>query len=77
MSETYNLELNFKQADGKNKKITIRRPIGGLTEAEVLPAMQTIVEKDIFDASGIDPYALAVSASYVRRTVDNIFQAAN
>ena len=76
MVETYNLELNFKKEDGKSKKITIRRPIAGLTEAEVLPAMQAIVDTDVFIIDGIDQYAPAESASYVRRSVEDIFEAA-
>lgn len=76
MVETYNLELNFKKEDGKSKKITIRRPIAGLTEVEVLPAMQAIVDSDVFIIDGIDQYATAESASYVRRSVEDIFEVA-
>ena len=75
MTETYNLELNFKSEEGKSKKITIRRPIAGLTESEVLPAMQAIVASDIFMVDGIDQYATATSASYVRRSVEEVFDA--
>ena len=75
MEETYNLELNFKNAEGKPKKVTIRRPVVGLTEVQVLPAMQTIVDTDIFLANGIDTFASAESANYVRRSVEDIFKA--
>jgi len=76
MNETYNLELLFKNEEGKNRKITIRRPLDNLTEAEVVPAMQAIVDSDLFDDDGLDRYAVASSARYVRTTVDEIFTAA-
>lgn len=76
MNETYNLELIFENEEGKNRKLTIRRPLDGLTEAEILPAMQTIVDNDIFeDKDELDPYALAKSARYVRTVVEDVFEA--
>lgn len=73
MNESINLELNFENEEGRNKKLTIRRPVLGLTDAEVLPVMQTIVDSDIFDADGLDPYAAPTSARYVRTEVDEIY----
>ncbi len=35
MNETYNLELQFENEEGKSRKITIRRPLIDLTEVEV------------------------------------------
>lgn len=69
-----NLELNFTNTEGKNKKLSIRRPILGLTDAEVVPAMQALVESDIFDADGIDPYAAPKSARYIRTEVEEIYE---
>ena len=76
MNETYYLELLFENEEGKNRKITIRRPLESLTEAEVSPVMQAIVDSDIFDDDGLDRYAVASSARYVRTTVDEIFATA-
>src|SRR5699024_11521077 len=73
MNETYNLELLFANEEGKNRKITIRRPLDSLTEVEVAPVMQAIVDSDLFDDDGLDHYAIASSARYVRKTVDEIF----
>ncbi len=46
-----------------------------LTEAEVLPAMEAIVDSDIFDDDGMDRYAAVAGARYVRTTVEDIFDA--
>ena len=70
-----NLEMNFLNDEGKNKKLTIRKPVVGLTDAEVLPVMETIVASDIFDKDGLDPYADPKSARYVRTAVDEIYAA--
>ena len=70
-----NLEMNFLNEEGKNKKLTIRKPVVGLTDAEVLPVMETIVASDIFDKDGLDPYAAPKSARYVRTEVDEIYAA--
>lgn len=70
-----NLEMNFLNDEGKNKKLTIRKPVVGLTDAEVLPVMETIVASDIFDKDGLDPYAAPKSARYVRTEVDEIYAA--
>ena len=68
-----NLELNFENAAGKNKKLTIRRPILGLTEAEILPVMDVFVTSDIFDEDGLDPYVTPKNARYVRTEVEELF----
>ncbi|MDN6196311.1 MAG: DUF2922 domain-containing protein [Atopostipes suicloacalis] len=75
MNETYRLELNFANEFGKNRKITIRRPIAGLTETEIQPVMQNIVDKEIFSDDGVDPYGLAKNACYVRTNVEEVFAA--
>ena len=75
MNETYNLELQFENEEGKSRKITIRRPLADLTEAVVLPAMQAIVDSDIFDDDGLDRYAKVSGARYVRTAVEDIFDA--
>lgn len=72
MDETYNLELSFKNAEGRNKKLTIRRPAENLTEAEVLPAMQTLVDSNLFMDEGVDQYAEVKNARYVRTVVEDI-----
>lgn len=70
-----NLELNFINEEGRNKKVTIRKPVLGLSAAEVAPVMETIVASDIFDAEGLDPYAAPKNARYVRTEVEDIYEA--
>ncbi|GAA0355528.1 hypothetical protein GCM10008932_05690 [Alkalibacterium iburiense] len=73
MNDTTNLELNFENVEGKSKKITIRRPVLGLTEADILPVMETFVNSDIFDEDGLSPYAASKNARYIRTEVEEIF----
>ena len=68
-----NLEMNFANDEGKNKKLTIRKPVVDLTETEILPVMETIVASDIFDKDGLDPYAAPKSARYVKTEIDEIY----
>lgn len=75
MNDTYRLELNFADEFGKNKRITISRPVEGLTEAEIEPVMQTIVDNDLFKDSGADMYALSKNARYIRTSVEDVFEA--
>lgn len=75
MNETNRLELNFLNDFGKSRKITIRKPIAGLTEAEIQSVMQLIVENELFSDDGVDPYAAIKSARYVRTSVDDVFEA--
>lgn len=74
MNDGYRLELNFANELGKNRKITIRRPVAGLTEAEIKPVMQTIADNEIFSDNGVDPYGLVKNARYVRTTVEDVFE---
>lgn len=74
MNDTYRLELNFLDEFGKNKRITVRRPVEGLTETEIKPVMQTIVDNDIFEDAGADPYQLVKDARYIRTSVEDVFE---
>ena len=70
-----NLEMNFLNEEGKNKKLTIRKPVLGLTETEIVPVMQKVVDSDIFEKDGCDPYAAVKSARYVTTEVEEIYAA--
>ncbi|WP_161877695.1 DUF2922 domain-containing protein [Alkalibacterium sp. MB6] len=74
MNDTTNLELTFENSSGKSKKLSIRRPVLGLTQVEILPVMETIVNSDIFDEDGIDPYVKAKNARYVRTEIEVLFE---
>lgn len=75
MNETYRLELTFVDQLGKTKKVTVRKPIEGLTETEILPVMEVIAENDIFSDDGFDPYEQVKSARYVRTSIEELFEA--
>lgn len=75
MNDSYRLELNFENEFGKNRKITIRRPVTDLTEEDIKPVMQTIADNEIFSDDGIDPYGLVKNARYVRTSVEEVFEA--
>lgn len=75
MNEAYRLELNFANELGKNRRITISKPVPGLTETEILPVMQVIAENNIFSDDGLDLYELATSARYVRTSVEQVYEA--
>ncbi len=74
MNESTRLELNFANELGKNRKITIRRPVADLTEAEVKPVMQTIADNEIFSDEGTDPYGIVKNARYVHTNVEDVFE---
>ena len=62
---TKKLDLNFKAADGKSKKISLAH------------AMDTIVAKNIFEKDSVDQYASAKNANMVTRSVEEIYKAEN
>lgn len=51
---TKNLELVFRNANGKEATIRLAEPKDGLTKAEVDNLMQTILTKNIFVTTGGD-----------------------
>ncbi|MDD3841007.1 MAG: DUF2922 domain-containing protein [Clostridia bacterium] len=57
------LELNFRTNEGKNFRINVEDPEEDLTSAEVMPAMQTIIDTNVFNVDG--GIAEAVSAELV------------
>ncbi|HBM80481.1 MAG TPA: DUF2922 domain-containing protein [Clostridiaceae bacterium] len=65
------LVLIFQNQQGKNTRISVDNAKEGLTDAEVKSAMQSIVEKNIFETDGGDLVALA-GAQIVTRSVQDI-----
>lgn len=70
---TKTLRLNFYGDDGKAKSLTLTSAKDGLGEAEVRSAMGKISTSAIFEKEGVALYAKPRSASYIERTVTNIF----
>lgn len=52
MAEKVKLELNFKDSNGKNFKLTVDNPIEELTKENIEPVCNTIIEKDVFENKG-------------------------
>lgn len=73
---TYILELLFKDATGKTKKINIANPKPELTAPEAQQALETIANTEIFQSENGDHYAEVVGARYVARQVEDIYTVA-
>ena len=68
------LELLFKDANGKSRKITIRAPKDNVTATQAKKALDNLVACDIFTGQdGEDLYVTAVGAQYVTRSVDTVY----
>ena len=74
---TKKLDLNFKAADGKTKKISLAHAKDNLDANTVKSAMETIVAKNIFEKDSVDQYASAKNANMVTRSVEEIYKAEN
>ncbi|WP_025728825.1 DUF2922 domain-containing protein [Atopobacter phocae] len=71
--KTNELQLQFKNEVGKATQIVIRFPKPDLTEEEVQPVMQAIVDAAIYKRDGELMYAQVVGARYVEREVKSVF----
>ena len=54
MKSDTDLDLVFKNAIGKKVTLNIEEPKKGVTKAEIDAAMQTVVENNVFNATGGD-----------------------
>lgn len=75
MTTRKELTLVFKNADGKHKNMIIAKPAENLDEATIKAAMQKIVDTHAFEKAGKKEFEAVVSASYVDRTVTQVFKA--
>ncbi len=75
MNQTSNqLELLFKNADGKNAKIALKHAKAGLERPAVEGVMSTLRDSNLFAKDGADMHATIVGARYVSRQVSDIFK---
>ena len=74
---TRTLKLTF--LNGKNKKtsVTLGDAVDNLTAEEVRGAMTTIAQANVFEKDGVKNYVTPQSASYIERTVSDIFNDAD
>lgn len=70
---TKTLKLTF--LNGKNKKtsVTLGDAMDNLTAEQVRGAMTTIAEANVFEKDGVAYYTTPQSATYIERTVSDIF----
>lgn len=70
---TKTLKLTF--LNGKNKKtsVTLGDAVDNLTAEQVRGAMTTIAQANVFEKDGAKNYVTPQSASYIERTVSDIF----
>ncbi len=69
------LELQFKNALGSSRTLRINQPKVGLTVAEVKSAQEAIAQSGAFEQEDSPLYVEPVGARYVKRVVDDIYQA--
>ena len=74
---TKTLKLTF--LNGKNKKtsVTLGDAMDNLTAEQVRGAMTTIAKANVFEKDGVAYYVTPQSASYIERTVSDIFNDAD
>lgn len=67
-----NLELEFKNAEGRNCKVSIDDPKEDLTDEVVRTAMENIISQNIFETSGGE-LKLVVGADIVVTSETKLF----
>ena len=70
---TKTLKLTFLNGEKKKNSITLGDAVDNLTEEQVRQAMNTIASANVFEEEGVAYYETPQSASYVERTVSDIF----
>lgn len=70
---TKTLKLTFLNGENKKNSITLVDAVDNLTEDQVRTAISTIASANVFEKDGVAYCETPVSASYVERTVSDIF----
>ncbi|RHX81116.1 DUF2922 domain-containing protein [Lactobacillus helveticus] len=70
---TKTLKFPFLNGEKKKNSITLGDAVDNLTEEQVRQAMNTIASANVFEKDGVAYYETPQSASYVERTVSDIF----
>ena len=65
------LKLTF--LNGKKTSVTLGDAMDNLTAEQVRGAMTTIAQANVFEKDGVKNYVTPQSASYIERTVSDIF----
>ena len=73
MATTKTLKLTFLNGENKKNSITLADAVDNLTEDQVRTAMSTIASANVFEKDGVAYYKTPVSASYIERTVTDVY----
>ena len=73
MATTKTLKLTFLNGENKKNSITLVDAVDNLTEDQVRTAMSTIASANVFEKDGVAYYKTPVSASYIERTVTDVY----
>ena len=71
------MKLTFLNGKKKKTSITLGDAMDNLTAEQVRSAMTTIAEANVFEKDGVAYYVTPQSASYIERTVSDIFNDAD
>lgn len=71
---TKTLELKFSTSAGKTKTMSVKDPILDLSPVVAQQAMDKIINLNLFEVDGVNPYAGRLSARYVERILTDIFE---
>ena len=74
MATTKTLKLTFLNGEKKKNSIILADAVDNLTEDQVRTAMSTIASANVFEKDGVAYYKTPVSASYIERTVTDVFK---
>ncbi|MGO2696522.1 MAG: DUF2922 domain-containing protein [Bavariicoccus seileri] len=71
--KTIQLQLKFKNSEGKSVNYVVRHPKLELDEETIKTAMEKIVEANVSVKNGVELYREVVSATYVEKLETPIF----
>ena len=72
---TKTLKLTFLNGKKKKTSIALGDAMDNFTAEQVCGAMTTIAKANVFEKDGVAYYSAPQSASYIERTVSDIFNA--
>ena len=70
---TKTLKLTFLNGKSKKTSVTLGDAVDNLTAEQVRGAMTTIAQANVFEKDGVKNQVTLQSASYIERTVSDIF----
>lgn len=68
------LELKFGTSTNKTKTMSVKDPLLDVSSQAAQKAMADIIQLNMFEVEGVNPYVTSLSARYVERLVTDIFE---